>query len=116
MERQVLKVFEKAKKDQEKRLKGLKNLIELLKKENEHKEDWHLKSDITFWEEHYEKKAKEIKIYLEKIEGLCQEIKDLERWERVDWSIFSVRRRTYELKTRQQARERRKKKKTQGLK
>ena len=116
MERQVLKVLEKARKDQEKRLKDLKILIELLKKENEYKEDWTLKSDVKFWEENYEKKAEEIKIYLEKVEGLCQELKDLERWQRVDCAIFAVRSRTYELKTRQQARERREKKKTQGIK
>ena len=68
MERQVLKVLEKARKDQEKRLKDFKILIELLKKENEHQEDWTLKSDIKFWEELHEKKAEEIKIYLEKVE------------------------------------------------
>lgn len=116
MEKQVLKVLEKARKDQEKRLKDFKILIELLKKENEYKEDWTLKSDVKFWEEHYEKKAEEIKIYLEKVEGLCQELKDLERWQRVDWAIFSVKRKIRGLRGKQQARERRKKKKTQGLK
>lgn len=117
MERQVLKVLEKARKDQEKRLKDfkivielLKKEIELLKKENEYKEDWTLKSDINFWEELHEKKAEEIKIYLEKVEGLCKELKDLERWQRVDWAILSVKRKIRGLKGKQQARERREKK------
>lgn len=116
MEKLVLKLLEKAKKDQEKKLKNFKILIELLKKENEHKENWKDKSDIKFWEEHYEKSEKGVKEYLEKLEGLCQEIGTLERWQRVDWSTVSVKRRIYELKTRQRARERRKKKKDQGLK
>ena len=114
MERQVLKVLEKARKDQEKRLKDFEILIELLKKENEYQEaweDWTLKSEIKFWEELHEKKAEEIKIYLEKVEGLCQELKDLERWQRVDWAILSVKRKTRGLKGKQQARERREKKK-----
>lgn len=116
MEKLVLKLLEKAKKDQEKRLKNFKLLIELLKKENEYKESWEHKSDIKFWQDHYEKSEKGIKEYLEKVEKLCQEIETLERWQRVDWSTLSIKRRIYELKTRQNARERRKKKKSQGLK